>query len=125
MNGEWTKKESIPEQFNNAEEAGEFWDTHSAADYWDEMDEIEVTFDIQKRIFLIPSLRWSIVVGAYQDEQINLGKAAELLELHELELRDRFIELGIPLRLGPATLAEAKAEVRAMQSWFDTKTVIR
>ena len=68
------------------------------------------------------SLRWSIVVGAYQDEQINLGKAAELLDMHELELRDRFIELGIPLRLGPVTLAEAKAEVRAMQSWFDTET---
>jgi len=63
-------------------------------------------------------IRWSVVVGAYQDGQINLGKAAELLNLHELELRHRFIELGIPLRLGPADLAEARAEVEAVRAWF-------
>ena len=64
-------------------------------------------------------IRWSVVVGAYQDRQINLGKAAELLGMTELELRDRFIELGIPLRIGPADLAEAHAEVEAMRAWFD------
>jgi len=36
----------IPEHFNSAEEAGEFWDTHSAADYWDEMETVEMEFDI-------------------------------------------------------------------------------
>ena len=59
-----------------------------------------------------------MVVGAYQDRQINLGKAAELLGMTELELRDRFIELGIPLCFGPADLAEARAEVDAMRAWF-------
>jgi len=44
----------IPEHFNSAEEAGEFWDTHSAADYWNEMGEEEMDFDIQKRTFLVP-----------------------------------------------------------------------
>jgi predicted HTH domain antitoxin len=63
-------------------------------------------------------IHWSAVVGAYQDKQINLGKAAELLHITELELRDRFIELGIPLRIGPADLAEARAEVEAMRAWF-------
>jgi len=48
------KKEPIPEHFNNDEEAGEFWDTHSADDYWNEMEEIEVEFDIHKRSFLVP-----------------------------------------------------------------------
>jgi len=52
-------------------------------------------------------LGWSLVVGVYRDGQINLGKAAELLNMHELELRDRFIQLGVPLRVGPADLAEA------------------
>jgi predicted HTH domain antitoxin len=64
-------------------------------------------------------IRWSLVVGAYQDRQINLGKAAELLGMTELELRDRFIELGIPLCIGPEDLAEARAEVEAMRTWFD------
>ena len=64
-------------------------------------------------------IRWSVVVGAYQDEQINLGKAAGSLDLTELELRQRFIDLGIPLRVGPANLAEARSETEAVRAWFD------
>jgi hypothetical protein len=48
------KKGVIPGHFDSAEEAGEFWDTHSAADYWDEMEETEMAFDIKKRVFLVP-----------------------------------------------------------------------
>lgn len=66
-----------------------------------------------------PELRWSLVISAYQDGKISLGKAAELLNMHELDLKTRFIELGIPLRIGPATLAEAQAEVQALDNWFD------
>lgn len=64
-------------------------------------------------------LRWSLVVNAYLDEQINLGKAAELLNMPELALRERFIELGIPLRIGSADLTEAQAEVNAVRAWFE------
>ncbi len=46
--------DAIPEHFNSAEAAGEFWDTHSAADYWNEMGDEEMDFDIQKRTFLVP-----------------------------------------------------------------------
>ncbi len=63
-------------------------------------------------------LRWSVVLSAYLDHEINLGKAAELLELHELELRERFRELGVPLRQGSADLSEARAEVDALEAWF-------
>jgi hypothetical protein len=38
--------------------------------------------------------------GAYQDWRINPVKAAELLDSIELQLCDRFIELGIALRIG-------------------------
>ncbi len=65
-----------------------------------------------------PELNWSLVVNAYLEEEINLGKAAELLGMHELELRQRFIELGIPLRLGVQTKAEAAAEIQALESWL-------
>lgn len=47
------KVDPIPAHFNSAEEAGEFWDTHSAADYWDEMEESEIEFDIQERVFWV------------------------------------------------------------------------
>lgn len=66
-------------------------------------------------------LRWSLVIRAYQDRQINLGKAAELLDLSEIELRDRFLDLGIPLRLGPSDLADAQAEVAAIRAWYREK----
>jgi predicted HTH domain antitoxin len=64
-------------------------------------------------------LRWSVVVGAYLDEEINLGKAAELLGMHRLELQARFMAKGIPLRFGPETIEEARAEVAAIEAWND------
>lgn len=62
-------------------------------------------------------LRWSLVIGAYQDEEINLGKAAELLGIHRLELQERFIAQGIPLRIGPDTVEESTAEMAAIEAW--------
>ncbi len=64
------------------------------------------------------ALRWAMVVNAYLDQQINLGKAAELLQMQELELRERFINLGIPLRIGPADMTEARAEIETLRSWL-------
>jgi len=48
---------------------------------------------------------------AYLADEISLGKTADLLGLSRFELQDRFFRLGVPLRLGPATLEEARAEV--------------
>jgi len=48
------RRDIIPEHFNNAEEAGKFWNSHSSADYWNEMEGEEMEFDIQKRTFLVP-----------------------------------------------------------------------
>ncbi len=73
---------------------------------------------LQKMIESDSDLAWSLVVSAYLDEEINLGKAAEMLSIHELELRDRFVALGIPLRIGPIDKAEARAESQALNSWF-------
>ncbi|BCW97037.1 MAG: UPF0175 family protein [Fimbriimonadales bacterium] len=61
--------------------------------------------------------RWAMVVGAYLDEQINLGKAAELLGMHRAQLQQLFLERGIPVRLGAQTLEEARAEAEAWATW--------
>lgn len=61
-----------------------------------------------------------VVIGAYLDEQINLGKAAELLGMHRLELQAEFQKQGIPLRLGADTIDEAHAEFTAIQQWNST-----
>ena len=68
------------------------------------------------------NMRWTLVVRAYQDERINLGKAAELLELHSLELKERFRKLGIPIRQGPSDEAEARAEVEAVRAWYTSNS---
>ncbi len=54
-----------------------------------------------------------LVIGAYLDQDINLGKAAELLGLHREELRQRFLKQSIPLREGSQSIEELKAEIAA------------
>jgi predicted HTH domain antitoxin len=50
---------------------------------------------------------------AYLADEISLGKTADLLDLSRFELQERFLRLGVPLRLGPATVEEARAEIEA------------
>jgi len=56
------------------------------------------------------------ILRAYLADEINLGKAAELLDLSRFELQARFLRLGVPLRLGPATLEDALEEIKAARS---------
>ena len=66
------------------------------------------------------ALRWSLVISAYLDEEISLARAASLLHLHPLELREHLIEKGVPLLLGPKDEADAQAEIDAIRSWRRT-----
>jgi hypothetical protein len=43
-----SKRDPLPEQFNSLEEAGEFWDTHSGADYEEYMREVH--FEVSPRL---------------------------------------------------------------------------
>lgn len=47
----------------------------------------------------------------YLAEKINLGKAAELLQLSRFELEESFQRLGIPLRRGARSIEDAQAEI--------------
>ncbi|MCP4702789.1 MAG: hypothetical protein GY862_38910 [Gammaproteobacteria bacterium] len=35
-------KTALPEQFSSVEEIQEFWDSHSTAEYWEEMEDVEM-----------------------------------------------------------------------------------
>ena len=35
-------KSPLPEEFASVEAAQEFWETHSTADYWDEMEDVDI-----------------------------------------------------------------------------------
>ena len=41
------KRDSMPPSNATPEEIGEFWDTHSLADYWDETHEVEFQVDLK------------------------------------------------------------------------------
>ena len=43
------QRDPLPEEFSSAEEAGEFWDTHSGADYEDYMKEVQFDVDLKGR----------------------------------------------------------------------------
>ncbi len=41
----------LPDSFATEEEAGEFWDTHSTANYAEYLQPVDDTIEIKKRIF--------------------------------------------------------------------------
>ncbi len=61
-------------------------------------------------------LKEKVIMSAYLDGDINLGKAAELLNEHPVALRKRWQERGIPLRLGLTSVEEVLAELEAAHS---------
>jgi hypothetical protein len=56
----------LPDRFSSAKEAGEFWDTHSTGDYEDQLEPVDMTFDIKRRHFEIEIDRESfLALNAY------------------------------------------------------------
>lgn len=41
------KKNRIPD-FKATEDEAKFWDTHSFSDYWDELEDVDIVFDLKK-----------------------------------------------------------------------------
>jgi len=62
-----------------------------------------------------PALYKSVVINAYLDEKINLGKAAELLGVDRLELQRELKAKGIPIR--SPSREDVIAEVEAIKEW--------
>jgi len=60
-----------------------------------------------------PALYKSVILNAYLDEKINLGKAAELLGVHRLELQNELREKGVPIR----GLSKEDVIAEAIREW--------
>lgn len=43
------ERDPLPEKFSSLEEAGEFWDTHSSADYEEYMEEAHFDVELKRR----------------------------------------------------------------------------
>lgn len=46
---EKNKKGPIPNRFRTLEQAGEFWDAHDLGDYWDQTEEVEMSFRLKRK----------------------------------------------------------------------------
>ena len=57
---------------------------------------------------------WNLVIAAYVNGAISLGRAAELLHLSRFELQYRLNRLGQPLRMGSVDVDEALSEAAAL-----------
>jgi predicted HTH domain antitoxin len=75
----------------------------------------EVERSLIERLSQDKGLWREIVTGAYLDGEVSLARAAELLGLLPLDLRQEFLKAGIAIRLGAQTIEEAQAELSAFE----------
>ena len=61
-------------------------------------------------------LREKLVIGAYLEGEISLAKASELLEEHSVQLRQKLLAKGVPVRLGVESKEELLAEAAAARA---------
>ncbi|MDP2767474.1 MAG: UPF0175 family protein [Candidatus Methanoperedens sp.] len=62
-----------------------------------------------------PEIFKSLVISAYVDGKISIGKAAEMLDVTRIELQKEFKNKGIPIRV--VSEEDVIAEVEAIRSW--------
>ena len=65
------------------------------------------------------ALKEKLIIGAYMDGDINFSKTAELLNIHPVKLRDRFLSKGIPVKIGISSEEEIQAEAIAARKMQD------
>lgn len=63
---------------------------------------------------LEPKAKEKVIISAYNEGEISLGKAAELLGVCQEEAKEILHRSGIRLQLGPETIEEAKMEVETL-----------
>lgn len=64
-----------------------------------------------------PDLRLQLAIFRYQNEGFSLAKAAEIAGISWAQMKDILLEQGLDPALGPASLAEAEAEVEEMRHY--------
>jgi predicted HTH domain antitoxin len=62
-----------------------------------------------------PAVRIDVAVHRYRVEGLSVAKAAALAGVSFDRMKEILSERGVPLRLGPETLEEARAELDALQ----------
>lgn len=82
------RPEDVPETFRSIEEAAEFWDSHSLADYWDLTEEVHFDVNLRGRRYLVglePTLAEQLAAEAHKrglsaETLVNLWLSDKLRE---------------------------------------------
>jgi len=62
-----------------------------------------------------PGVRIDVAVHHYRTENLSIARAAALAGVSFDRMKEILAERGVPLRLGPETLEEARAELDALR----------
>jgi predicted HTH domain antitoxin len=62
-----------------------------------------------------PDVRIEVAVHRYRTEKLSVAKAAALAGVSYDRMKEILVRRGVPLRLGPETLDEARAELEALR----------
>ncbi len=83
--------------------------------------EDEVVRDALRHLLLDrPDLRILVAVHRYRtDPELSLARAAAIAGVSLERMKEILDRHSVPLRLGPATVAEARAEAATLEGWFD------
>ena len=83
-------KDEIPEKFESLEQIQDFWDTHSTADYWDEMEDVEME--------LSPALKSKIelrklyhLLGLSNEQVDSIENEARIENIDSIKLISKWI----------------------------------
>lgn len=90
---EKSKLDPLPEKFDTLEEAAEFWESHDIADYWDQLEPVEVEIDLERRTYLAtlePGLARRVAAyagtqGISADTLINLWLSEKLTAVQQAD----------------------------------------
>jgi predicted HTH domain antitoxin len=73
------------------------------------------------RHFLLthPDVRVTVAIYLYRnDQELTLARVAAIAGVSLERMKELLLENGVPLRLGPGSVEEARTEVENLQGWF-------
>ena len=74
-----------------------------------------VTAAVEELLQSRKTLCTKVVIGTYLEGDISLAKAAELLQEHPIQLRQKLLAQGIPVKVGLMSKEDLIAEAAAAQ----------
>ena len=83
-------KDQIPEEFTSIEEIQDFWDTHSSADYWDEMEDVQMQLssELQAKLELRKLYK---LLGLSKQQVADLEAKAKIENMDSRQLISKWV----------------------------------